>query len=424
MNDTPPASTPELPEAPNVNDPQAQKSPFSPQSDEQPQSKRWLIISILFILAATAACVYWLLHDGAKTVQAPTTQPIQSSEAPSLKTEVVLSGRMHVWDMQFLPGSEMIFTERAGSLSLYEDGKATQIAKIADVSAVGEGGLMGLAVDPKYAENHYIYTCYKTTKDIRVVRWVLPATLDTLTDRTEIVTGIPANPSGRHSGCRVAFGLDGYLWVGTGDTAQNLTPQTPQDPKSLGGKILRVDRTGKAAPGNLGGAFDARIYSYGHRNTQGLAFFTQPRGGVLGVSVEHGSSVDDEVNPLKAGNFGWAPPDGAYDESGVPMTDKERFPDAINAIWSSGNPTQAPSGVAVLHGSRWKAWDGALAVAVLKDKHLKILTLDDDLKVVKEDLRLEGDYGRLRAVTQGPDGALYISSSNSTNDKIIRLTPQ
>ncbi|MEK7153853.1 MAG: PQQ-dependent sugar dehydrogenase, partial [Patescibacteria group bacterium] len=159
-------------------------------------------------------------------------------------------------------------------------------------------------------------------------------------------------------------------------------------------------------------------------NTQGIAFFGSAIGGVVGISVEHGSSVDDEVNPLKPGNFGWAPPDGPYDES-VPMTDKDRFPNAIEAIWSSGDPTQAPSGATVVRGSRWKAWEDAVAVAVLKDRHLKILVLDDKLRVSKEERRFEGEFGRIRTAVQGPDNLLYISTDNGKGqDRIIKIVPR
>jgi glucose/arabinose dehydrogenase len=217
----------------------------------------------------------------------------------------------------------------------------------------------------------------------------------------------------------LAFGPDGYLWAGTGDNARG---DTSIQPKNLGGKILRVDRSGAAAPGNLGGDYDSRIYSYGHRNVQGLAFFPSAKNGVLGLSAEHGPTVDDEVNELRKGNFGWAPPAQGYDES-VPMTDLTRFPDAISAIWSSGNPTQAPAGAAVIKGKQWKGWDGALAVAMLKGQHLKILRLDDKNKVIKEEKTLVDIYGRLRAVVQGPDGALYIGTSNG-NDEILKLSPE
>ena len=344
---------------------------------------------------------------------------------PTLKTEVVLTGRQHVWDIGFLPTGEMLFTERGGTLSLLKDGQAKQLAAIADVRVVGEGGLLGLAIDPEFTANRQIYTCFNTKGNtIHVVRWAVTADLSGLEKRSDIITDMPDNVnSGRHSGCRLAFGPDGYLWIGTGDTGQALGKSVPQDPKSLGGKVLRVTRDGKGAPGNVGGEFDARIYSYGHRNIQGLAFFASPVSGVLGINAEHGTDKDDEVNPLKAGNFGWGPPAGTYDQS-VPMTDKTRFPDAIDALWASGDPTEAPSGAAVLKGKQWKLWDGAVVLAMLKDERLKVLTFDNQLKLTSEEERLKGEFGRLRAAVMGIDGSLYLSTSNGSDDKIIRVTPR
>jgi glucose/arabinose dehydrogenase len=401
--------------------------PQEPVKDHSHKGKWFLAVCGLLVAVLIGVGMYlWQKDDtdDSKTpAQASTAPETDASEVPELKTETLLDGRTKVWDMGFLPSGQLIFTEKTGTVSLLEDGSAKTIADISDVVSLGEGGLLGMAVDPKFNENRYIYTCFNTSSDIRVVRWVLDQNVSSLGDRKDIVTGMPRNPSGRHSGCRLAFSNDGYLWIGTGDTAQDLTPQTPQDPNSLGGKILRVDRNGQAAAGNLTGAFDRRIYSYGHRNTQGLAFFEKPINGVPGISVEHGSDVDDEVNLLKPGNFGWAPPDGEYDES-VPMTDTERFPDAVRAIWTSGDPTQAPSGAAMVYGSKWKAWNGAIAVAVLKDQHLKFLTINDKLEVTKEDRMFEGDFGRLRMARLGPDGSLYLSTDNGANDKIIRVSPQ
>lgn len=390
-------------------------------------SKKKLIVVGLVTLGVGLVVAGWLLWRDTT----PNSRPVldtrgieQSIEDPELTITTVLDGLTHVWDIAFLPSREMLFTERNGTIYIVRDDEVHQLADVDDVRAGGEGGLMGLAVDPKFAQNRYIYTCFNSTAgDIRVVRWGVRSDLTALTGRKDIVTGMPSNKSGRHSGCRLAFGPDGYMWVGTGDTAQNLTPQSPQDPASLGGKILRVDSNGRAAPGNLTGAFDKRIYSYGHRNTQGLAFFAEAINGVVGISAEHGPGVDDEINPLQSGNFGWAPPDGPYDES-VPMTDTNRFPDAVAAIWSSGDPTLAPSGAAIIQGSQWMTWNGAVAVAMLKTQHLRIVILDNDLKVIKEEVRLENDYGRLRAVSMGPDGALYVSTSNGNDDKILRLMPR
>lgn len=410
-------------------DPQQQEQPDTPlpsepRAFEPPKRKKWVwVLIVTLILVGIGVTIIWAGRDveAPSTTQNDSLRASRSTETPELTTEVILSNRDRIWDIAFLPSGDALFTERKGVLSLLKDGQAQTVATIADVKAGGEGGLLGLAVDPEFATNGFIYTCYNTASDIRVVRWVFNDN-ETLGTRTDIITGLPRNSSGRHSGCRLAFGPDKYLWVGTGDTAQDLTPQSPQDPKSLGGKILRVTRDGKGAPGNMGGTFDSRIYSYGHRNVQGLAFFDKTTNGVVGINAEHGTQMDDEVNPLVRGNFGWAPPDGPYDES-VPMTDKDRFPDAVEAIWSSGDPTQAPSGAAVLSGDQWKAWDGAVVLAMLKEEHLKILLLNDKLKLTKEERRFVGEFGRLRATVQGPDGSLYLTTDNGQgSDAIIRVT--
>ncbi len=352
-----------------------------------------------------------------------TTPP--STETPKFNAEVIVTGRNRPWDMKFLPTGDLLFTERFGKLNVFRNGTVTQVAEISDAKIAGErteGGLLGMAIDPQFAQNRFIFTCFNSTVgDVRVVRWRLADDLSGLTDRRDIITGITSNETGRHSGCRMDFGPDGYLWVGTGDSA---TGGQSQQPQSLNGKILRVNRDGISAPGNLGGNFDNRIYSYGHRNTQGITFFPTAKNGVVGLSSQHGPGADDEVNLLVKGNFGWAPSGPPYNES-VPMTDIGRFPDAIRAIWSSGNPTQAISGMTIINNPRWKGWNGAAAVAVQKDQHLKILRLDDQNRVTKEEEVLQSTYNRLRTVVQGPDGNLYISTDiGSNNDRIIRLTPQ
>jgi glucose/arabinose dehydrogenase len=370
-----------------------------------------------------AAVVWWLVkqYPAAGAMQQPSQHIVPANmETPVVGESVILQGAQNIWDMAFLPDGQLVFSERGGTLNVAKNGAAQQIAALTDVQAKGEGGLLGLAVDPEFTQNQFIYACFNSTAgDVRVVRWKLSAEL-ALSARTDIITGIPSDTvvsPGRHSGCQLAFGPDGHLWVGTGDTARG---DIAIQPKSLGGKILRVSRDGKAIGGNMEGDFDSRIYSYGHRNVQGLAFFSSAKhDGVSGLSIEHGSDVDDEVNELKKGNFGWAPPAQGYDES-VPMTDTTRFPDAISAIWSSGNSTQAPSSGTILSGSQWKGWEGALAMTVLKDQHLKILRLDENNKVTKEERLLEKTYGRLRAIVQGPDGSLYVGSA----DKIIKLSAE
>jgi len=358
--------------------------------------------------------------SGNQSVRFSTGTPT-STETPTFTTTVIANGLAQPWDLAFLPTGQFIFSQKAGSLSVYQNGNVSKVADIANVKNQGEGGLMGIAVDPQFATNRYVYACYfsQSVSDVRISRWKLNDALNGLSDQKEIVTGMLSWPQGRHAGCRMTFGPDGYLWIGTGDGAYAGVPQNLQ---SLAGKVLRVDRDGNGAPGNLGGGADARIFNYGHRNVQGIAFFPSPKNDVLGLSSEHGTWIDDEVNELRKGNFGWSSTgDGA--DTGE-MTDKARFPNAISAIWSSGNPTQAPSGMTIVNGTKWKGWNGALAMSMLKGTHVKILRLDAQNKVTKEEKALEVTYGRLRTVQQGPDGNLYVTTDNKTDDKIIRLTPQ
>jgi len=348
---------------------------------------------------------------------------LDTTNAPTLDRQVLVDGLTNVWDVGFLPDETMLFTERAGTISKLTSGKKVVIATVANVYATGEGGLLGFTVDPDFVHNHFVYACYTTPQDIRVSRWKVNSDVTVLTDQANIITGAPVNTKtfpGRHSGCRPRFGADGNLWVGTGDVAIGTNPQ---DPKSLGGKVLRTDRDGKAVSGNLGAPFDPRIFNYGHRNVQGLAMLPTEKYGVYGFSIEHGSGEDDEVNPLRAGNMGWNPvPE--YNES-VPLTDKAKYPDAIDSTWESNIPTIAPSGATFLTGARWKAFNGRIAMAVLKDEHVRLLELDDQGKLKSESVLFAGEFGRIRSAVQGPFSNLYLTTDNGKGgDKIIRISPR
>jgi glucose/arabinose dehydrogenase len=241
-----------------------------------------------------------------------------------------------------------------------------------------------------------------------------------------LVPGIPVNAaSGRHGGCRLVFGPDGALYVGTGD---NAVGENPQARTTMAGKVLRVDpATGDGLPGNpFADAEDAavqRIWTLGHRNVQGLAV----RPGAEEVySVEHGPDRDDEVNRLRPGaNYGWDPAGGGYDES-VPMTDPA-IRGAVPAVWTSGTPTIAPSGATFLTGPDWGAYDGLLVVGVLKDTGVLALRLDEDGTLLEQFRlpELEDRYGRIRAVRQGDDGALYVTTDNGDGaDQLLRVSPR
>ncbi len=371
-----------------------------------------IIISSVILVLAAGVLTYTILRQLDTNVAVPSRD--QASSTPALHATEVITGLDHPWDVDFLPDETMIFTERTGDVSLLRAGKKDVLESISDVDATGEGGLMGLAIDPEFSTNRSMYVCLNSTKgDIRVRRLEINEDLNEIASSTDIVTGLPAASSGRHSGCQLAFGPDKNLWVGTGDSADE---SVAQDARSLGGKILRVDRDGKAIEGNPDSA-DKRVYSYGHRNIQALAFYTNLQNESYGISVEHGTDRDDEINELKPGNFGWQAGDN-YDES-ASMTDLKRFPDAVPSIWSSGSPTIAPSGAAFLMGESWGRLKGWLAVSVLKDQKLLLLNIKNG-SVSGERTYFKNEYGRLRAATLGPNETLYITTDNG-NDAILKV---
>ena len=338
---------------------------------------------------------------------------------PDLRAATFVSGLSIPWDFAFTPDGTMLFTQRAGVLSgrLANGTVQTIGAEFGDLFARGETGLMGIVVDPDFTANRRFYTCQgHTGPEVQVIAWTLNAAYTQATRVADpLVGGIPAT-SGRHGGCRLRFGPEGYLWIATGDVASGTVPQ---DLTSLGGKVLRVDAsTGAGAPTNP--FAPSRVYTYGHRNVQGLAL--RPDTSQM-WSVEHGPSVDDEINRLVAGrNYGWDPVPG-YNE-GVSMTDLVKFPDAVEAKWSSGSPTLATSGGIFLEGEQWGVWEGRLAVATLRDSKLRLFEFTPEGAFVSQVVvaELDGTFGRLRTPMMGPDGALYVSTSNGGgNDRILRL---
>ncbi|MES2971117.1 MAG: PQQ-dependent sugar dehydrogenase [Patescibacteria group bacterium] len=384
----------------------------------------WIVTAFIVLVGlGLAGFLQNSLKSGLKPANISTSTLSTGAQAvePKLTSETLLSGLSNVWDIGFLSDGTALFTERSGTISKIDNNKKVVVYTVNDVVAKGEGGLMGLVVDPDFTTNRFVYACYNTANDIRVSRWKVDATATALTDQINIITGMPVNKTtfpGRHSGCRPRFGADNKLWVGTGDVAIGTNPQ---DPKSLAGKILRVDRDGKAAEGNLSAPFDARIYSYGHRNVQGLALLNEPKNGVFGYSVEHGSARDDEINPMKSGNFGRDPIPGYNDNA--PMTDKTKFPQAIEAVWSSGEPTIAPSGATIITGNKWGTYEGSLVVAVLKAKHLRLFTFDQSGKITAEKELFKEEFGRIRSAVMGPNNDLYLTTDNgNSSDKITRVT--
>ncbi len=369
----------------------------------------------------------------------PSPSPAPRDTAvPRLAVEVVADGFEHGWDIGFLPDGKALVTERPGRISLVsglrEGARRTTVrADLDDLFVASEGGLMGMVVHPDFVTSREFTTCQThqedgAAKDIRLVTWRLSVDEQSAERVKTLLSGLPIS-SGRHSGCRPEIGADGALLVGTGDTAQG---NIPQDRTILGGKVLRLDlETGQPLPDNPFASSSNRreryVLSYGHRNVQGVA--VQPGTGVV-YTAEHGPTFNDEVNRIRPGaNYGWDPSQGGtvggYDES-VPMTDRKRFPDAVPAIWQSGSTTQAVCAAEFLEGSQWAGLEGALVITALKGAKLLLLTLKEDGTLAKVSIPKEtnGPYGRLRAARMGPDGALYVTTTNGEDDKLLRISPR
>ena len=369
-----------------------------------------------------------------------------SSVTPTLTRSVVLQGLSSPWDIAVAQDGSLFFTEKCRGLSVrHPDGTTTRLfgtngsALVAsDLECIGQSGVHGVALDPAFATNRTVYVYMlsnlRSPRTNRVVRLVLNSGYTSASGRTDIVSDIPfkdaANAvggAGSHSGGRLRFGLDGFLYVTTGDNHNQILPQSPT---LLGGKVLRLTTSGAAAPGNTPPAgFDARIFTYGHRNVQGISF--RPGTGQPFVS-EHGPNHSDEVTPLvNGGNAGWDPKDrpslscpGGYcgyagNASTMPMTDVARFPNAMRASWTNNGSSQGMGPASFLVGTQWGAWNGRLAVGIMAGSRLVVLELDA-AGVTTNAITTSLPSARYRGLTLGPDGNLYVATESG---EIWRVTP-
>ncbi|MDQ2914334.1 MAG: PQQ-dependent sugar dehydrogenase [Chloroflexota bacterium] len=343
------------------------------------------------------------------------TVPLAAGSVPRLAATVVRSGLVIPWDLAFAPDGRMFVTERVGNILIYASAApgAPQLANVfpvANISASGEAGLMGIELDPGFATNSLLYVCASVTDGGQWLNQVLRYRMAGNTpvfDGYVIRSGMRANSN--HDGCRIRFGPDGKLWVTMGD-AGNLA--NAQNPNVLNGKVLRVNGDGTIPADNPimpGATARTAVYTMGNRNPQGLTF--EPGTGRV-IEIEHGDDTHDEINILRAGaNYG-------YPVCRGPCGD----PRFVNPAWSSGNVTLATSGADFARGAQWGAYDGSLFVAQLKESDLRRFTLTGEV-ATQRDVFFNQTYGRIRTVRQGPDGSLYLTTSNGGADRVIRITP-
>ncbi|MCH6586159.1 MAG: PQQ-dependent sugar dehydrogenase [Thaumarchaeota archaeon] len=337
-----------------------------------------------------------------------------AQEYPELgvRVETVADNLTIPWSIDFAPDGRIFFTERIGDLRVIQDGQLLQPIMSLDVAG-GEGGLLGVVLDPDFEQNHYVYL-YLTYNEFfetknKVVRYV--ESENSLKEDKILLE--PFAGASYHDGGRLKFGPDGKLYITTGDAGN---PELAQDLNSLGGKILRINSDGTIPDDNPWE--NSPVYSIGHRNPQGIDW---DESGNL-VATEHGSFAHDEINLITPGtNYGW--PDIIGDETMEGLQ---------NPILHTGDDTWAPSGAEFYSGEKIPQWSGKYFVATLRGSHLHMIDFDlQNNKVVSHEKLFQDEFGRLRDVATGPDGFLYILTSNqdgrgtpqTNDDRILRIVP-
>ena len=339
-----------------------------------------------------------------------------NATTPATTDTVVQSNLVVPWDVAVASDGRLFVSERPGTVDVFEStapsAKRVATMPIAGVRAMGEAGVLGIALDPEFSANGRLYVCASRTEQAewrnQVLRYRVSA--DSLA-LEGIVMRMGPQASGIHDACRLRFAPDGKLWIATGDAGM---PSLAQEVSSLNGKVLRMNPDGTVPTDNpvmKGASAPSLVYAMGFRNPGGLAF--HPGTGACYV-VDAGDQAQDEIDLVQPGaNFGWPlvlGPGG----TGRGLSDP---------LWSSGPTNFASAGAAFIAGDRWGTWNGALAVATLKEQSVRVFSIDGTHVQLRETI-LDRRYGRLRGVTLAPDGALLVTTSNGSGDRIIRITPR
>ncbi|MFW5924836.1 MAG: PQQ-dependent sugar dehydrogenase [Myxococcota bacterium] len=395
--------------------------------DGRPRSVSGPPLAVLAVVAAGVGCGNCLPRPSQAEGESATCQLVEEGFGPegqvAVRAEVVVRGLRVPWGLAFLSEDELLVTERGGRLRLVRDWKLVEEPVLElEESETSEGGLLDVVVHPDFEANRlfYLYRTVEVAGDPvnRVERYVLAADHRSAQRDRVLVDAIPA--ATYHNGGRMRFGPDGMLYIGTGDARD---VDSSQDPATPAGAILRVKPDGSAADDNPFGR--RRTFIIGVRNTQGFDW----RDDETLLVTDHGPSGEllrrghDEVNVAKAGaNLGW--PDIYGCEAKADMV-------SPSLVWEEAVP---PGGAAIYRGDAIGPWRGDLLVGALGARHLHRVVFDSDepRRVAHHEVYFRNEHGRLREVTMGPDGHLYVTTSNCDGrgecpphgDVILRIVPR
>lgn len=352
------------------------------------------------------------------------TSNIFKTASLTIRLDTVVKGLNSPWGMAFLPGGDMLVTDKKGSMyRVDKSGNKNMIEGMPEVVAEGQGGLMDVILHPQFKKNSYVYISYslgkKTDEGVLATTAIARAKLsgNKLSGVENIFIAEPYSKTRHHYGSRMLFAKDGYMYVTVGERGNE--KGNPQNLNSHLGKVHRIKDDGSIPADNpFIGTASARpsIYSYGHRNQQGSVF--HPQTGALWAH-EHGPRGGDEINIVeRQKNYGWPLTSYGINYNGVTITDKTTM-EGIQAPVHYWTPSIGPSGMTFVQGNRYKGWEGALLVGSLRFKYLNLCKVSGS-KIISEEILFK-NIGRVRDVRMAPDGFIYMAVESP--GIVYRLVP-
>lgn len=375
------------------------------------------------LIFLTSLLMIWGCYDKESSVQDDVKEPVPgtvvSSENQNFVVDTLATGLENPWGIEVLPDGRILVTERAGKILIISDGKLTgETITVPNVFVHGQGGLMDITVHPDYEKNGWIYLSYSKVGNDGGGTTIARAKLDgnKLTSMEELFSAQPFTDAGAHFGCRIVFDGKGYMFFSSGERGRK------ENSQNLGnhlGKILRLHDDGRVPTDNpfvQNKNAKPEIWSYGHRNPQGVVYDRESN---TLWAVEHGPKGGDELNKVERGkNYGWPVITYGIDYNGTPISDiqqKEGMEQPVR-YWV---PSIAPCGMAQVKGDKFPNWKDNFLVGALAHTHVARVEVKDG-KFVKEEKLLE-KIGRVRAVEQGPDGLIYVATEGP--GMIVRISP-